>query len=413
MPNNLDDFPLMIDFAQSLYYHVPREAMNRAEILTIVTELLLGDIVDTNTRTIAIALRENGYDLFQTATVGDNPERIAQAVSDALERSEVLITSGGLGPTIDDVTREGVAQALDLPLEFREDLWTQIVERFEAFGREPTDNNRRQATLPAGAIGIENLVGTAPGFISEMDGKSVIALPGVPVELEHLLEHEVLPYLRTRLKTPAIIKSRKVRTAGISESWLDERIQDLERMTNPTVGLAAHPGRVDIRITAKAGTEFEADEMLWGVEATLQQRLGNRIYGTDDETLEFAAMAQIRKAGWRLATVEIGTDGALLEALTGFDDVFAGGELLPERITDDAMHQELERVQVELDASVGLGLNVAAYEENVEIVAMFRSPGGDWRLERSFGGAAPNATRWAISLVLEAIRRRVKPKNGS
>ena len=387
---------------------VPHETMTRAEILTIGTELLLGEIVDTNTRTIAIALRENGYDLFQTATVGDNPERIAQAVSEALERSEVLITSGGLGPTVDDVTREGVAQALDLTLEFREDLWTQIVERFEAFGREPTDNNRRQATLPAGAIGIENPVGTAPGFISEIDGKSVIALPGVPVELEHLLEHEVLPYLRTRLKTPAIIKSRKVRTAGIGESWLDERIQDLERMTNPTVGLAAHPGRVDIRITAKAGTEFEADEMLWGVEATLQQRLGDRIYGTDDETLEFAAMAQIRKAGWRLVTVEQGTEGALSEALAGFEDVFAGGEVLPERISEDAMDQELKRVRSELDAPAGLGLHVAANEENVEILAIFRSPREDWRLERSFGGAAPNATRWAISLALEAIRRRVE-----
>jgi competence/damage-inducible protein CinA-like protein len=380
--------------------------VTRAEILTIGTELLLGEIVDTNTRTISIALRENGYDLFRTVTVGDNRERIAQAVSDALERSEILIVAGGLGPTVDDVTREGVAQALGLALEFREDLWAQIVERFEAFGREPTENNRRQATLPEGSIGIENPVGTAPGFITEKDGKAVIALPGVPAELEHLLEHEVLPYLRTRLETPAVIKSRTVRTAGIGESWLDERIQDLERMTNPTVGLAAHPGRVDIRITAKAGTEFEADEMLWGIEATLQQRLGDRIYGTDDETLEFAAMAQIRKPGWRLATVEAGTDGALEEALAEFGDIFAGGEVLPERISVDAMGQELARVRDKLDASAGLGLHVATNEEGVEILAIFQSPEGDWRLERSFGGAAPNATGWAISLALEAVRRR-------
>ncbi|MCZ6530112.1 MAG: CinA family nicotinamide mononucleotide deamidase-related protein [Chloroflexi bacterium] len=384
--------------------------MTRAEILTIGTELLLGEIVDTNTRMIAIALRENGFDLFRTATVGDNPERIALAVSDALEQSEILIAAGGLGPTVDDVTREGVAQALGLALEFRADLWAQIVERFEAFGREPTENNRRQATVPKGSIGIENPVGTAPGFIAEKSGKVVIALPGVPAELEHLLEHEVLPYLRTRLATPTVIKSRKVRTAGTGESWLDERIQDLERMTNPTVGLAAHPGRVDIRITAKAATEFEADEMLWGIEATLQQRLGDRIYGTDDETLEFAAMAQIRKAGLRLATVEAGTDGALAEAVAEFGDVFVGGEVLREQITVDEMGQELERVRGELDASAGLGLHVAANEEGVEILAVFQSPGGDWRLERSFGGAAPNATRWAISLALEAVRRRVEAK---
>jgi competence/damage-inducible protein CinA-like protein len=200
--------------------------MTRAEILTIGTELLLGQIVDTNTRMIAIALRENGFDLFRTATVGDNPERIALAVSDALERSEILITAGGLGPTVDDVTREGVAQALNVKLEFRDELWDQIVERFKAFGREPTENNRSQATVPKDSIGIENKVGTAPGFIAEKDGKAVISLPGVPAELEHLLEHEVLPYLRARLGTPAVIKSRTVRTAGLGESWLDERIED-------------------------------------------------------------------------------------------------------------------------------------------------------------------------------------------
>jgi len=382
--------------------------MTRAEILTIGTELLLGEIVDTNTRMIAIALRENGYDLFRTGTVGDNPERIAASVSDALERSEVLITAGGLGPTVDDVSREGVAQGLGLELEYREDLWEQVVERFKAFGREPTENNRRQATVPVGSIGIENPVGTAPGFIVEMDGKAVISLPGVPAELEHLLQHKVLPYLRSRLETPAVIKSRTVRTAGIGESWLDERIQDLERMTNPTVGLAAHPGRVDIRITAKAGTEFEADEMLWGVQATLQQRLGDRIYGTDDETLEMAAMAQIRKAGWLLATVESGTDGALQQALSEFGDVFAGGDVVPDRITVKELSQALKRVQDERKASASLSLRVVTDEENVEILVAFQSPEGAWELERSFGGAASNATRMAISIALEAIRRRVQ-----
>lgn len=382
--------------------------MTHAEILTIGTELLLGEIVDTNTRMIAIALRKNGYDLFRTGTVGDNPERIAASVSDALERSEILITAGGLGPTVDDVSREGVALGLNLELEFREDLWEQIVERFKAFGREPTENNRRQATVPVGSIGIENPVGTAPGFIVEMDGKAVIALPGVPAELEYLLQHEVLPYLRTRLETPAVIKSRTVRTAGIGESWLDERIQDLERMTNPTVGLAAHPGRVDIRITAKAATEYEADEMLWGVEATLQQRLGNGIYGTDDETLEFAAMAQIRKAGWRLASVESGTDGALERALSEFEEVFAGGEILPDRIAVDELDQALKRIQDELEAAAGLSLRVVTSEENVEIRARFHSPDGDWELDRSFGGAAPNAARFAISLALDAVRRGIE-----
>jgi competence/damage-inducible protein CinA-like protein len=375
--------------------------MTRAEILTIGTELLLGQIVDSNTRMIAIALRENGFDLFR------NPERIALAVSDAFEQSEVLITAGGLGPTVDDVTREGVALALEVELEFRDELWAQIVERFKAFGREPTENNRSQATVPRDSIGIENAVGTAPGFIAEKDGKVVIALPGVPAELEHLLEHEVLPYLRARFGPPAVIKSRTLRTAGLGESWLDERIQDLERMANPTVGLAAHPGRVDIRITAKAGTEMEVDQMLWGVEATLQQRLGDRIYGVDNETLESAAMAQIEAAGLRLATLEIGTNGELAKALAGFESSFAGSSHPAERISHTEMEKELERVMQELEASAGLGLSVETGEESVEIFAAFRTPDGDWQLERSFGGVAPNATRWAISLVLDHIRRKM------
>jgi len=381
--------------------------MTRAEILTIGTELLLGHIVDSNTRMIAVALRENGFDLFRTATVGDNPERIALAVSNAFEQSEVLITAGGLGPTVDDVTRQGVAQALGVELEFREELWTQIVERFKAFGREPTENNRSQATVPKDAIGIENAVGTAPGFIAEKAEKIVIALPGVPAELEHLLEQEVLPYLRTRYGPPAVIKSRTIRTAGLGESWLDEKIQDLERMANPTVGLAAHPGRVDIRITAKASTEMEVDQMLWKVEATLQQRLGDRIYGVDNETLESAAMAQIEAAGLRLATLEFGTDGALGNSLAGFENTFVGSEHPTELLSRKEMAEGMERLMKELDASAVLGLSVETTEDGMEIFAILKTPAGVRELERSFGGAAPNATLWAISLALDHMRREL------
>ena len=401
--------------------------MTRAEILTIGTELLLGEIVDTNTRVIAIALRENGYDLFRTATVGDNPERIALAVSDAFEQSEVLITAGGLGPTVDDVTREGIAQALGLELEFRDDLWEQIVERFKAFGRKPTENNRRQATLPVDSIGIENQVGTAPGFIAEKDGKVVIALPGVPAELEYLLEHEVLPYLRKRLGTPAVIKSRTVRTAGLGESWLDERIEDLERMTNPTVGLAAHPGRVDIRITAKAGTEMEVDQMLWKVEATLQQRLGHRIYGSDRETLESVALASIAEAGYQLAVLESGTGGALTSALTGQgivpldgdelragtaqETVFAGGEQLEAETSEKEGAEALAKLREQLKAQVGLFLRLQPKEDGVDILILFQSPETDWRKERSFGGPLPNAAAWAVSIALDSVRRQFSPEN--
>ena len=177
-----------------------------AEIIAIGTELLLGEIVDTNTSVIARALRSIGIDLYRTAIVGDNPDRIAQAVREAAARSDAVITTGGLGPTVDDASRQGIALAVGLPTEFRPELWEQIQERFARYGRTPTENNRQQAMIPAGALAVENPVGTAPAFIVETPTSAVISLPGVPGEMSYLLETAVLPYLRRRLGLSAIIK---------------------------------------------------------------------------------------------------------------------------------------------------------------------------------------------------------------
>jgi len=155
--------------------------MAKAEILTIGTEILLGEIVDTNSRHIARALRDAGIDLFWTSTVGDNPERIAEAIRAGLDRSEIIITTGGLGPTVDDPTREAVAMAFGVKTVFKEELWQQVIDRFTRFGRTPTENNKRQAYIPEGASAIENPVGTAPAFMMETDTQVVISLPGVPV----------------------------------------------------------------------------------------------------------------------------------------------------------------------------------------------------------------------------------------
>jgi nicotinamide-nucleotide amidase len=378
-----------------------------AEILAIGTELLLGEIADTNTAVIARALRSVGLDLYRTVIVGDNAERIAQAVREALERSDVVITTGGLGPTVDDASRQGVAQAFGVPTEFRPELWEQIQERFARFGRNPTENNRQQAMLPVGALAVENPIGTAPAFIFEKASSVVIALPGVPSEMSYLLETAVLPYLRRRLGLPAIIKSRVIKTAGMGESWLDERIADLERSPNPTVGLSAHPGQVDVRITAKAPSEAEANRMLDRIETTLRERLGSAVFGVDSETLEGVISRMLASRGWRLAVVEHGTGGGLASAMERRTDVFAGSRVLPERIDAPGLAAAADQVRRAFEAQVGLG--IVAWHESDREMLLFHLVTSDQRqdAERTYGGPPQDAAHLAINMALDFLRRRL------
>jgi nicotinamide-nucleotide amidase len=214
--------------------------MPSAEIIAIGTELLLGEIQDTNTRYLARSLMEVGVDLYRTMVVGDNAERIALAIQEALQRCQIIITKGGLGPTLDDPTRDAVALAVGVAKEFRPELWEQIQERFKRYGRQATDNNRRQAYIPQGSTAIRNPVGTAPAFYYESQNRVIVSLPGVPREMEHLFENDVLPYLKNKYNLLGTIKASVLHAAGIGESQIDEWIADLETNANPTVGLAAH-----------------------------------------------------------------------------------------------------------------------------------------------------------------------------
>jgi len=376
-----------------------------AEIITIGTEILLGQIVDTNTRTIAQRLRDVGLDIYRTSTVGDNAARIAEAVQESMRRASTVITTGGLGPTVDDPTREGIALAVGVETYFDPDLWEQIKARFASIGREPSENNRRQAYIPRGAIAIENPVGTAPAFLVEREGSVVISLPGVPVEMTYLLEHEVLPYLKKRLQLSGTIMARVLRTAGLGESTLDERIADLEELSNPTVGLSAHPGRVDIRITAKASSKAEAEEMIWGVEATLQQRLGDRIYGYDSETLEGVVLAVLRERGLQLVVVEHGTEGVLASNLAGDGDVFVGGRIIPPEVPLDDIQQHLDSLMTETGADAGLGVSLSQDEGSWTLRLLRMLPGAGSEREYNYGGAFLNVEERSVSFALDFLRR--------
>jgi nicotinamide-nucleotide amidase len=283
----------------------------KAEIITSGTELLLGDLIDTNAPYISRCLRQLGVNVYFRTTVGDNESRIADAVSLAMSRADLVIVTGGLGPTVDDVTRQAVASATGRALELRPELVRQIEERFRRIGMPMTPNNIQQANIPVGAIAIENPVGTAPAFAVETDSSVVICLPGVPFELEYLLEHTVLPYLRRKFGLSEIIRTLVLRTCALGESRIDHAIGDLMRGSNPTVGLNAHPAQTDVRITAKAPDEKTADEMIGAVERVVRERLGAAVFGTATDTLEGVLVQLLADRGHSLVVLEMPTAGEI------------------------------------------------------------------------------------------------------
>ncbi len=287
----------------------------RAETISIGTELLLGEITDTNAVWIAQRLAEIGVDLYFRTTVGDNVGRIVDAITHALTRADVIITTGGLGPTVDDMTREAVARATNRELVLDETLLAQIHDRFSRWGTPMSENNVRQAYVPRGATPIENPVGTAPVFIVEIDDHYVISLPGVPREMKHLMETRILPWLREKTGGEQIILSKTLRTCAIGESLVDAKITDLETSTNPTVGLLAHPGQTDVRVTAKAKTRAEAEALIREMEAKVRARLGDWIYGEGEETVPEVVARLLAARNWRIAIAETNTAGKIAEAL--------------------------------------------------------------------------------------------------
>ena len=379
--------------------------MPTAEIITIGTEILLGEILDTNARHLARNLRDLGVDLYRKTSVGDNPARIAEAIRSSLERSDIVLTTGGLGPTVDDPTRLGVAQGIGVELEYHAELWEQIRSRFRRFGRLPTENNKRQAYLPQGAIAVENPVGTAPAFICEIGDSVIAALPGVPSEMQFLLENAIAPYLRSHFKLTGVIISRILHTAGVGESQIDDRIGDLETLSNPTIGLAAHSGQVDVRITAKAASEVEAAALIQDVEVVIRQRLGTWIYGADQDTLEQVALDRLVLRDWKLAVVESGLKGELVRRLASTSGSFAVAEVLSTPLTAEALNSRTLAVRAENNAEVGLGVSIIPSTERQEVLLSLITPAGDQQFARPYGGPPEYASRWAIHHSLDILRQ--------
>ncbi len=300
------------------------------ELIAVGTELLLGQLTDTNTVFVAQSLADAGVDVYGTHAVGDNRGRIASAMRAALERVDGVITTGGLGPTVDDLTKEAVCDALGLDVELHEPSLKQMQDFFAQMGREMRENNRKQAYVPRGSLVLENPRGTAPGFVAfAPSGKFIACMPGVPREMRPMLTDLLIPFLRERYGITDAIFTRVLHTVNMGESEIDHRIDDLFRAgENPKIAVLAHEGLCDVKIMAKAHSEEEAAAMLAPVEVALRERLAGFVFGSDHTSLAAAVHALLQAHSATIAVAESCTGGRIAAALTavpGSSRSFLGG----------------------------------------------------------------------------------------
>ncbi len=412
-----------------------------AEIIAIGSELLLGQIVDTNSSYIARCLAENGIELIQTTTVGDNLQRMKEALQEAIERSQIVITTGGLGPTEDDLTREAIAETMQRPLVFQPFLMEQIETRFKGRGFRMTENNKKQAYIPEGTIPIENPKGTAPGFIVEGSHWVILSIPGVPSEMEYLMEHTVIPYLRKRFNLQQqIIRYRVLRACGLGEGAIGIQIQDLMRESrNPSIGTLASVGDVKIRITAKADNPEEASILIQKVEQEIRNRLGILIYGVDNETLHGNIGKELERLNLALSVVETFTGGIISQKLASTNSSsFTQGVFLPLgssqirflKMTEEkfnALSKETQKltgllatkVREEFETDIGLAMFGKISEREgkgnykVETFYSLSTPSGIENQEYPLGGELWMVRERASIIALDMLRKYLLKKKQS
>ncbi len=345
------------------------------EVIAVGTELLLGEIINTNLATIGAALAEAGIDSYRQVVVGDNLERLAAEIETSLERAEAVILTGGIGPTQDDITREGICAATGLEMDYSEDYARHLEAWWASRGREMPSTNYKQAEHPAGARLIDNRKGTAPGLDIDLAGKRIFALPGVPAEMGAMLDGHVIPELvAMRGGEVGVLKSRVLRSYGLTESRVAEVLSDLyEAQTNPTMAFLASGGEIKIRLTAKADSEGEAEALITPIEAEVRSRL-DTIFGSDDQTVEQLIFDALDAHNWTLGTAESATGGliaARLTAIPGASNYFRGsvvayatdlkGALLgvPEATLSEGVVSEGSALAMAAGARSTLGVDVA------------------------------------------------------
>ncbi len=301
----------------------------RAEIICVGSELLLGDITDTNTRYLAQRLSGLGIDLHYSTTVGDNRARLVDCLGRALGRSDIVLTTGGLGPTDDDITREAIADLFGETATVDEALARALREFFALREIKMTPNNLKQASLIPSARAVPNARGTAPGWWVTRDGRSVIAMPGPPGEMQHMWESEIEPRLQ---RSDSVIRSRTLKLFNISESLVDSLLKPVTPSSNPTVAVYAKQDGIHVRITAKAANDAGALQAIEPVETDVRRALGEFIWGSDSDTQESVVAVLLTSRGTTLAIAEAVTGGhltSLLAAAPGSESFFRGALIMP------------------------------------------------------------------------------------
>lgn len=386
-----------------------------AEIIAVGSELLLGATIDTNSAFLARQLAASGVNLFRKSVVGDNADRIAATLREALGRADLVIVTGGLGPTVDDVTREAVALAYGRALEFRQELMDQVAARFAAMGRHMPASNRRQAFVPAGARAIENPRGTAPAFLVEDPLGTTVVLPGVPYEMRFLFESVVVPYLRDERGVTDVILVKTLHATGLGEAAIGELIADLMEQDNPTVGISAKQARYELRIGAKAASREQAEALIAAAETTIRERLGQHLVG--DAPLAESVAAMLAERNLTVAVYEGAAVAPIYRAIAG-----APGGLerlrglvvhpldLPadERAAASLAHAGAISAADRWRADLGLGAQAASEPDSSGLTAVcvaLVTPEGLRQVTRRYDLRQPEGWEFVGTLALDMTRR--------
>ena len=393
----------------------------KAEILSIGTEILLGEIIDTNASYIAARLPALGIDLYFKAVVGDNMERLAETIRNARERSDIVICTGGLGPTEDDLTREAICAVLGEVPHVDPEMEAQLRGFFEKRGYSMPERNVKQCWVIDSCRPIPNPRGTAPGWWVERDSKIIIAMPGPPTEMHRMWEKEVEPELVRRGVTSVLV-TRTLKTAGIGEGTVDEMVSPLLKSTNPSIGIYARADGVQLRIAAKARDESDAWRLIRPIEEEARAILGPSIWGADDDTFESVVGDLMKEHGVTIATMESCTGGLLASTLTdvpGSSEYFKGGYVAYQTdlkialgvdasvieeygvISQECAREMARAARERLEASIGVGITGVAGPDEQE-----GKPAGTIHVAVDAIWAAPQAASYTYAQGRDAVKRR-------